>query len=370
MLTVSRSFDPWVTVGSDLPEGVEIVRAPELPLAQVVDFFNGLWSRIARLVGVDTKVNYFREFFCIPDTQIAWCFWSKLVTEAKQADAVYVSCSPFSAGVFAALLKPFYRKKLLLDFRDLWAINPKGNRTWFYRVAAQWLERFMLQRCDSLVLNSKATLALYQQHYPQFQDKMTFIPNGFDPLPKVARQTLSEFFTVMHIGTLYGKRSPKVLLEALTELGLSKLRFVQIGPKFDVAAFENGVQIELRGTLPQQEALEQMLSADVLYLNQGDDDTTAIAAKTFEYLASGLPIVAECPPGDNAEVLRKYGKNVFVVEKGDKQQLKEAFATLYHNRLTVSAEVDKAFAQTFSRDNLTKALARVLNGEVVQANFY
>src|SRR5688572_9113243 len=73
ILTVKRSKDPWIQakLGED-PKGIHVERTPEWNLATLADLLHGCCSRIARLFGASLSRNLFREFFCFPDSQIAW----------------------------------------------------------------------------------------------------------------------------------------------------------------------------------------------------------------------------------------------------------------------------------------------------------
>jgi len=73
VLTVRHSKDPWVeaSLGAD-PKGIRVERTLEWNLAGFADFLHGCCSRVARLFGKSLKHNLFREYLCIPDSQIAW----------------------------------------------------------------------------------------------------------------------------------------------------------------------------------------------------------------------------------------------------------------------------------------------------------
>ena len=88
------------------------------------------------------------------------------------------------------------------------------------------------------------------------------------------------------------------------------------------------------------DALAMMRTASLLYVRQGWEpgvtDYIAVAAKTYEYLATGLPILAHCPPGDNVEIIRRYAANSYIVTSPEGRELEGALRAAYENRLTFS----------------------------------
>jgi glycosyltransferase involved in cell wall biosynthesis len=367
VLTVLESRDEWNPHrGGEPPAGVDVARTREWPLHQIVETAHGALSRVARAIGTDLAHNYVRDTLCFPDTQVAWWSTWPAIRMARRADAIYVSCSPFSSALSGVLAKLSTRKPLLLDFRDAWSLNPHDTHTRLHRRAAARLERFVLSRCDRLVLNTPGSERLYRSAFPGLADRMRTIPNGYDELMVAAAPDLSKPFRILHVGHFYGRRQPDLLLEALSDLQDLDIEFVQLGERFPAyERFKDRVRITLLEPLPRAAALQLMQTASLLYIKQGQEpgvaDYTPVAAKTYEYLASGIPVLAECPPGDNADLVAKYSIGGEVITAPTRDALREAIRRAYDRRHTTQPAVHPEFAATFHRRALTGRLAAILD---------
>jgi len=372
VLTVANPRPSWITVEQTPSEheDCEVHRSTELNLFGLVNFLHGVCCRIARLFGRELQINYFAELLCIPDAEIAWLTTPRGLALAKSCELIYVSCSPFSASLSGCILKLLTGKPLVLDFRDAWTLNPHIKHARLHRAIISLLERFVLARCDALIVNTNGALRLYRQRYPEYQEKITAIPNGYDKLAIAPAQPEHKSFVIMHVGSFYSLRQPDLFLEALSELKLPDAEFVQVGPGCSaIEKYRSHLRIRTIKSVPHDEALELMKTASVLYLKQGHeqaaDNYIAVAAKTYEYRASGLPIICDAPPGDNVDIVREYAAQCYIVTEPDKEKLKQAILDAYANRNRRQLKVTEKFAADFSRLTLSRKLADVFN-RVVQ----
>lgn len=363
VLTVRHSRDPWVqpNLGGD-SKGIHVERTVEWNLAGMADFLHGSCCRVARLFGRTPKRNAFREYLCFPDSQIAWFTTIRARKLARDCDLIYASCSPFSSSVSAAIVSRLTGRPLVVDFRDAWSLNPYTNPTPLQRGVIKRFERFVLSACDILVVNTEGAARLYEMTYPDYREKIVAIPNGYDVLTPVDGRPTGNDFQIMHVGSFYGSRNPDALLECLSELGRDDIVFVQVGGSFQsYEHFRRKVRIRIVPPLPRERALELMREASLLYLKQGWEagvsDYIAVGAKTYEYLATGLPILVDAPPGDNAELVRKYGSDVYAVTSNSRKDLRQAIESAYEARARANVAINPEFASTFSRRELTRRLA-------------
>ncbi len=367
VLTVSKCRDPWVKIGSDTVEGIRVERSPEWNLAGLVDLCQAAAVRIARLVGIELKTNHFRDLLCIPDTQIAWLSSWAGIRLARSCDVIYVSCSPFSSALSGVWIKWLSGKPLVTDFRDAWTLNPHTKLSRFHRFVIGIMERIVIGAADCFIVNTDGAAELYRRRYPQQAGKVIAIPNGYDELtPVEAPPDPAQPFRIMHVGNFYGSRSPKLLLEVLSELSDCDIEFIQVGGDFAaIEPFRAKVRITVTKSVPRAEALRLMTTASLLYLKQGWEpgvsDYIAVAAKTYEYIATGLPILAEVPPGDNAEIVRRYAGKSWVVGGQDRAELKQAVLEAYKRRLEPPTGITEAFTEKFARANLTRQLTEIFD---------
>lgn len=371
VLTVSQARDSWDFMGTDypVPEGVHVVRAPEWNLAGPVNLMDGLAIRCRRVVRRRGPWHPFRDALCTPDAQIAWRAVSRGVRLARESHCIYVSCSPFSSALKGLALKRRSGRPLVVDFRDPWTLNPhaRGMTPVRMRLFRHW-ERRVVDQADRVILNTEGTLRLYRRAYPGYADRFVCIPNGFDQLnPPDVRPGV---FTIMHVGSIYGTRSPAPLLDALLALDLPDVRFVQVGPGCpELERYRGRLDIRVTGPVPPERALEYMRGASLLYLKLGWTDGVwsypSVVMKTYEYLATGWPVLADCPPGDNADMVRRYGHQARLVTVRDPGErtvaLKQAVLRAYQNRHQVEPRVSHAFRVAFDRNRLTARLAEVFD---------
>jgi len=366
VLTVLDGKEPWSSREETLPLGVEVRRTREFDLHRVVSFFQGATCRVSRVFGVEPQRNYFWEMLCVPDAQIAWQTTIAGVRLARDADVVYASCSPFSSAISACLIKRATGRPVVLDFRDPWSLNTHHRDTALRRRMIERLEQYALKRCNFVILNSEGAAHLYREKYPWARDKVTAIPNGYDAIdlapPRDAR--CDGKFTIMHVGQFYGSRQPDRILDALGEIGDPSIEFVQVGPSTARLATEAArLPVRIIPSVPHAEALSLMKSASLLYLVQGRVDgpaDVAVAAKTYEYIATGLPVLADCPPGDNADTIERFASKAFVVRSGRMEDVAAAIREARATTRSWAPTVNPEFVRRFDREHLTEELASVL----------
>jgi glycosyltransferase involved in cell wall biosynthesis len=367
VLTVRHSKDPYVArnLGED-PKGIRVERTSEWNLARLADFLHACCVRVARLLRGNLRRNFFREYFCFPDSQVAWFSTIRAGRLARKCDLIYVSCSPFSSAISAAIAKRLTSRPLVVDFRDAWSLNPHAEHSGLHKMLIRKLERFVLGACDVLILNTAGAARLYANVYPNHREKIVTIPNGYDILTPVTGRPTDGDFQIMHVGSFYGSRSPDALLECLAEIKRDDIVFVQVGGSFEsYDRFKNHVRIKVLPPIPRKEALELMREASLLYLKQGWEagvsDYIAVGAKTYEYLATGLPILAEVPPGDNAELVKKYASAAYTVTTNSRSDLRRAVESAYAGRGRDNVAIHPEFARKLSRRELTRQLATVFD---------
>jgi glycosyltransferase involved in cell wall biosynthesis len=365
VLSARNPKDRWTARGEPEPNGIRIVRTPELDLHRAVDICQAGIDRLLRPFRIVPRRNYCREFICVPDAQIAWLHRRAGIRLARECDLIFASCAPFSSAVTASLIKKATGKPLVLDFRDPWTLNPHADPLPMRQAIIRRLERFAIRTCDALILNTPGALRLYQKAYPKWAQRMSAIPNGYNrlnlPNPGDRR---SQGFRVMHVGSFYGQRGPGNLLEALAALPDTDVEFVQVGHPFpEYERFEGRVRMTVIQSVPHEEALSLMRTASLLYLKQGFEerarDYVAVAAKTYEYLATGLPILADCPPGDNADIVAAYSRDSYVVTSNSPADLRAAVVSAIERRADRLPSVSPEFVRTFDRRALTSRLADV-----------
>jgi hypothetical protein len=251
-------------------------------------------------------------------------------------------------------------------------LNPHNRHTRVHNFIARRLEEWAIGHCDKLILNTPGAELLYKRQYPQWQEKMLTIPNGYDRLNPATRvDHAGGPFRIMHVGGFFGSRQPDLLLEALADIGHTDIEFVQIGgPAAGFERYRNRIAIRVMDRIPQNDALDFMRTASLLYLKQGFEDDVPryapIAAKTYEYLATGLPILVEAPAGDNVDLVRQYAAESYIITSSDKSSLREAVVRAYDRRNDVIPTISETFASTFNRRFLTEQLSRVLEESSMQ----
>lgn len=365
VLTVDTARDVNVHRGADVPPGIEVVRTREYNLAGLIELMQGAGNRVLELFGSELRDRFFRETIAIPDSQIAWASWPRGIRLARSSAVVYVSCSPFSSALSGCIIKRVTGRPLVVDLRDAWTLNPHVHHLRFHQRIIEALEHIVFRCADRIILNTDGSKVLYERKYPAYASKMTVIPNGYDRLNIAAPdEPVRSPFRIVHVGAFYGSRTPDQLLDVLDRFE-GDTEFVQIGSPHPALQRYSRARVRTVPQVKHAEALAMMRSASLLYLRQGWEkgvsDYIAVAAKTYEYLATGLPIMAHCPPGDNVDLIRRYAANAYLVTSPGDAELESALRAAYDNRFAFSPQVSAEFVKRFDRADLAERLASVFD---------
>jgi hypothetical protein len=248
-----------------------------------------------------------------PDPQVTWLpvlsRAARRIVRKRKIDLVVITVPPFSSVLLVEKLrKEFPCLAIVVDFRDEWLsttfdlvsfLFSSSERT---RKIAQGAEASAVKNATAVVAVTEAARSEIRARYPQEPDeKFLLVPNGFDAtrLRRFVSSTESRpdgKIIVTYVGTVYASTEPTTLVEAVQSLPLEvKSRFTLrfIGhieePRFREALLQLGEMVELKGFLPQQEALAAMSETDyVLLINH---DPLNVGGKFYDYVGGGKPIL-------------------------------------------------------------------------------
>ncbi|MGC1464029.1 MAG: glycosyltransferase [Terracidiphilus sp.] len=252
----------------------------------------------------------------LPDPQVTWypvlLRAARRIIKERNIDLVLITVPPFSSVLLVEKLrKEFPHLAIVVDFRDEWlstAIDLVGfSRGERARSVARNVEASAVANATAIVAVTEAARHEIRDRYPlEPESKFLLLPNGFDAT-RLRRYTPSSeprpdgAIIVTHIGTVYASTEPSTLVEAVQSLPpevKSRLRFRFIGhieeQRFRDALLQLGDLVELRGFLPQREALAAMNETDYVLLVQ--HGRLNIAAKLYDYIGGGKPVLATVHP--------------------------------------------------------------------------
>ncbi|MGA3079795.1 MAG: glycosyltransferase [Terracidiphilus sp.] len=267
------------------------------------------------------KLNFLKRAMqdaLLPDPQVTWLpvltRFARYIVKKREIDLVLITVPPFSSVLLVERLrKAFPHLAIVVDFRDEW-LSTTIDLVSFLFSAGERAHKVARSAEASAVTNATAVVAVTEAarreirgRYPEEpEDKFHLIPNGFDA-PRLtgpggsAEPRPGDKIVVTYIGTIYSSTEPTTLVQALRSLPnevKSRFRLRFIGhieePRFREALLQLGGMVELKGFLPQHQALAEMNDTDyVLLINH---DPLNVAAKFYDYIGGGKPILGALNP--------------------------------------------------------------------------
>jgi glycosyltransferase involved in cell wall biosynthesis len=349
-------------------------------LATTVSWFG---NKLARLVGADLKHDPLRRLLFFPDVHIGWiphCVVKSLgIIRRRQVSVIYVTCSPFSAAFTGLILKRLTGLPLVLDFRDPWSFNDHNVDFAYLRRMTRFAERHLVSGCDALIANTVTSARTYRELYPGQAGRIAQIYNGINAPPWVPA-TPAPTFTLLYVGAFYNTEYFDLLFEVVKDVFATRdIRIEFAG--FKSEALERTIdrhgmrgRVTLHGFIEGPEDLQRVYrhASALLYYNGFKEDgsliTSVVRAKLYDYLATGVPILAIAPPGEVSELLARFSPasinvsgNLYDTEL--RAGLARALNCLYerweHGRLAGQPNTD--VLRVFGGEELTRQLAEVFD---------
>ncbi|MEO8253952.1 MAG: glycosyltransferase family 4 protein [Flavobacterium sp.] len=329
---------------------------------------------------LDKVFLWIRGNLFIPDARFFWVkpsvsYLEKYILE-NNIDTIVTSGPPHSLHLIGLELKSKLDVKWFADFRDPWTTIGYHKSLRLSTVAAQKhkkLESQVLNTADTIIVTSKTTKTEFEN---LTKKPIAVITNGFD-IEKVEKQPLDSKFSLAHIGSFLSARNPQFLWESLVEL-LAEIPDFKVHLEIkligavsqevleSIAVFGLENYSNILGYVSHQEAIAHQRKSQVLLLIEIDSEETKsiIPGKLFEYMVSERPIIGIGPKGsDFAEIITETNTGVFF-DYSEKEKLKSTILNYYNQFLEGKLQSYGVGLQKYSRKNLTRELAELINSKI------
>ncbi|GAA0879550.1 glycosyltransferase family 4 protein [Algoriphagus jejuensis] len=320
---------------------------------------------------------WMRANLLVPDPRVFWVkpsvkFLIELVKNG-QFQAVITTGPPHSMHLIGLELKRKTGIPWITDFRDPWSqweFLDQLPMTDVIRRRHQSLEQQVLGEANA-VLTISPTFQIDLEKLAE--RKINLLTNGYDPTDIPTDFSLKDKESgklhLVYSGVIDSIRNPIPILKAMKE------EFVETGEEVRMT-FVGKVSEHLRefvkadawlvervffpGYVSHGEVFGFYAKADTLVLILTDTKNAQgnIPGKLFEYLATGVPVLAlGDPEGDSAKILQEAGGGE-VIRHEDFVKIQIALRKLMDGNIERESEVK---IDRFSRKSLTQDLAKILD---------
>ena len=324
----------------------------------------------------DKLSAYIRANYFIPDARVGWNKKAipeiEKIIKKEKIDFIITTGPPHSTHLIGLEIKNKYNLKWIADFRDPWTevyYNNLFKRTKRANLKDKSLEIRVLNKADLVLTVGPSMRKMLADKLPNNESKVHTILNGFDEekLSLIQGKRYQEF-TIAHIGIWTLQQANTEIVSALKQIASEykdwQIRFVLVGnihPEI-IQNLQNlpNLIVDHRGKVSHQDALQEMMNADLLLNCQADipNSKLIISGKHMEYLATGNNmIVIGNKEGDAAELMKANEKARMISQK-DVQELKNSI--IYFYQLERKTPLYNLEMNQYSRKSTAKELADLL----------
>lgn len=323
----------------EIPKDVEVIRSK---IFEPYNFYRKLTGKKpgepvdvniikkedAKLSIRERFIEFVRGTFFIPDARIGWYFTAK--KELKQViknfkiDAIYSSSPPYTCSLLAKYAKFKLKVPWVAGFRDPWTEFIQAPPRWFLpKHIDKSMEKSVFIAADIVEVAWLGIQKDATQKYPDLPiSKFVHIPNGFDSedYPRIEKSE-NDVFTLTYTGSMYGKRNPKALFNAI-EFLLNEKKIVKENIQLNfIGRFGKEVHQMIEETsfnerinrisyLPHSESIHKLLESDSLLLivDESKESEEIVPGKVYEYLGTYKPLLVIAPErGAIADLIQETG---------------------------------------------------------------
>jgi glycosyltransferase involved in cell wall biosynthesis len=307
----------------------------------------------------------------LPDRWTAW--WGEAsyrvgLEAGADADLIYVWMQPYASASPGAALSRTLGKPWVADLGDPWALDemmvyPSALHR---RLDLRRMGK-LLGTASAVVMSTQEAVSRLQFEFPEFAERpVVAIPNGFDPddFEGTPQPRSDGKFRIVHTGYLHTElgeqhrdrrrlrgllggsvagldiltRSHVYLVEAINRLLTTQPQLrdaLELHLAGVLSETDNAVALRcpvatVHGYMSHADSIDLMRTADLLFLPMQNLPqgvrATIVPGKTYEYLASGTPILAAVPEGDARDILGEAG-NATIVRPDDVDGLSAGILT-------------------------------------------
>jgi glycosyltransferase involved in cell wall biosynthesis len=392
-----QGYEPVVITGPGAPDYRWTPLDPTLELSGV-DVHRLPAPEPARSVGWERRAERLLR------RPSAWRRWwheeaPKVAARVGDVDLVHASIAPYETAETAVAVARALGRPLVVDFEDPWALDEMMvYPTRVHRALELGRMRRLLRAADAVVMNTPEAARRVRELVPG--KRVAVVSNGYEPedFERTALPREDQAFRIVHTGSLqtdlglahrrtsaarrvlggslgevdFLPRSHVFLLDALKRLETELRAPVELHlagnlTAADEAALEGApVRVVRHGFLEHPETIALIRSADLLFLPMHDvadgKRVAIVPCKTYEYLASGKPILAAVPEGDARDLLVRSGA-ALICRPADVDGLTRAVAReLRRWRARITGPTATTRARIFEYEALTAELATVYEG--------
>lgn len=370
---------------ADIPSETEILHFPIWEPYQLVDrvkrFFGdrkkGKTQSIAQPEGF---LGFIRANFFIPDPRVFWVkpsvhFLKDFIQEHK-IEKIVTTGPPHSVHLIGLRLKKEVPNlKWLADFRDPWT-------TWGFLLGMRptKLALAIHKKLEQRVLHSADAVTTVSPFYGRqlgglASRRVDVFTNGFDVSDfKDLRHSWTPSFVIRHVGILHPACDYVPFLKVLSRWILKnslqesvEVRFTgHVHDRFATFVQEDAVLkrvVKVESAVDHSELIRLygQTSAVVLLLTGYKDAEGFLPGKLFEYLATGLPLIAVGPSqGDAAQVLKETQAGM-MADSNDEQAIEQNIENAYSLWKQKKAFIPMPeSAMVFSRERIAARMSEYL----------
>jgi glycosyltransferase involved in cell wall biosynthesis len=290
----------------------------ETPVFRIGNPFFGqtIIARLGRKIVGDSSLPW--------GLSVTWQGWKKF--RRSKPDLIFVNSPPFTNVAIGITLATLFTVPLVLDMKDDWVGSPtywkKGR---LHQSVESVVERQVMEKVSAAIIVTHSSYDAWKQRYSssRLAKKIYFFPNGEDLeeyqiLWDRKRKTVSERIRLFSAATGY-RPDYRDLTPFLQALELFLERFPQARDQMDVEiAGEEpddsyitwldrllpAKSVHYSGALDRPTLVEHLWQADLFFLVQPRENSTAISGTLYEYWATGkAPVLLFSETGASSDLV-------------------------------------------------------------------
>jgi glycosyltransferase involved in cell wall biosynthesis len=371
-----------------VPAGLRVLRAPMM--STPLEWYGGARRRLARgeslhaSVGTtpnahDTGVlrRNLKAALQVPDRYWGWYLRAvrlgAQLLRQERIDAIYSSGPPWTSHMVARHLKKKFGLPWLIDFRDPWANSlPEEDKPGWWQDLSKRMEESCVRNANLVLGNTERLTVAFQRRYADLDAaKFRTLTNGFEDIVVPPRRTAASKRLLLHLGSLYAHRRIDTFLIALADLvssgalspesfevlfqGETEPSYLAEAARLVPQLIENGC-VRFSPRISSDLAHDLLWRAHLLLLFQGSH-ALQVPAKFYEYLQTGVPILAVSEDGALPDVIEETESGI-CVRPGNPGEIAIKLMETLERPARTPEEVKRRFADRYHYRNLAGQLSR------------